>query len=229
MASESGDVPDRCTTLAGPSSFPTTRWTLVLAAGDPNSSGRRADSRATNGGHSAWDIERIWHTIYRGRNAMHGSAVQSAIFYIDIALWDIVGQKWNVPVYKLLGGKINDKIKIYTSYRWGNIPRTADAYRRRTKELVAEGAIAGKWDPFFDEPYTPGVRPEERLDFSRQATLKTSTKLPKWFVECEREVPSLRFVWRPTPNSMWLPRCASQRPSSPTTQCSTKNPCHRKM
>ena len=124
-------------------------------------------------GQSAWDIEKIWHTIYRGRNAMHGSAVQSAIACIDIALWDVVGQKVNVPVYKLLGGKINKQIKIYTSYRWGNIPRTADAYRQRTKELVAEGAIAGKWDPFFDEPYTPGVGPEERLDFSRQATLKT--------------------------------------------------------
>ena len=124
-------------------------------------------------GQSAWDIEKIWNTIYRGRNAMHGSAVQSAIACIDIALWDIVAQKLNVPVYKLLGGKVNDRIKIYTSYRWGDIPRTADAYRQRTKELVAEGALAGKWDPFFDEPYTPGVRPEERLDFSRQATLKT--------------------------------------------------------
>jgi galactonate dehydratase len=124
-------------------------------------------------GQSAWNIEKIWQTIYRGRNAMHGSAVQSAISCIDIALWDIVGQKLNVPVYKLLGGKINDQIKIYTSYRWGSIPRTADAYRQRTKELVAEGALAGKWDPFFDEPYTPGVRPDERLDFSRQAALKT--------------------------------------------------------
>jgi len=124
-------------------------------------------------GQSAWDIEKIWHTLYRGRNAMHGSAVQSAISSIDIALWDIVAQKLNVPLYKLLGGKIHDRIRIYTSYRWGGIPRTAEAYKKRTQELVAEGAIAGKWDPFFDEPYTPGVRPEERLDFSRQATLKT--------------------------------------------------------
>ncbi len=124
-------------------------------------------------GQSAWNIEKIWHTLYRGRNAMHGSAVQSAIACIDIALWDIVAQKLNVPLYKLLGGKINDQIKIYTSYRWGNIPRTAEAYAKRTRELVAEGAIACKWDPFFDEPYTPGIRPEERLDFSRQATLKT--------------------------------------------------------
>jgi galactonate dehydratase len=104
---------------------------------------------------------------------MHGSAVQSAISAIDIALWDIVAQKLNVPVYKLLGGKVNEKIKIYTSYRWGRIPRTAEAYRKRTQELVAEGAIAGKWDPFFDEPYTPGMNPAERLDFSRQATLQT--------------------------------------------------------
>src|SRR5579871_5699644 len=95
-------------------------------------------------GQSAFDIERIWATIFRARNAMHGSAVQSSISAIDMALWDIVGQKLNLPVYKLLGGKINDKIKIYTSYRWGNIPRTADAYRQRTKELVAEGALAGK-------------------------------------------------------------------------------------
>jgi galactonate dehydratase len=51
--------------------------------------------------HSAWDIEEIWYTFYRGRNAKHGSAAQSAISAIDIALWDIVGQKLNVPVYRL--------------------------------------------------------------------------------------------------------------------------------
>lgn len=106
---------------------------------------------------SAWDIEKIWNLIYRGRAAMHGSAVQSAISCIDIALWDIVGQKLGVPCYKLLGGKVNERLKIYVSNRWGDIPRTADAYKKRTKELIAEGAIAGKWDPLFDVPYTPNM------------------------------------------------------------------------
>ena len=101
-------------------------------------------------GQSAWDIEKIWHTIYRARNAMHGSAVQSAISAIDIALWDIVGQKLGVPLYKLLGGKVNERLRIYTSYRWGEIPRTAEAYARKTRELIAAGAVAGKWDPFPD-------------------------------------------------------------------------------
>lgn len=102
-------------------------------------------------GQSAFDIERTWAMIFRARNPQHGSSVQSALSAIDIALWDIVGQKLNVPVYKLLGGKVNDKIKIYRG-AWGGIPRTADAYRQRTKELVAEGTEAGVVDLFFDEP-----------------------------------------------------------------------------
>jgi galactonate dehydratase len=110
-------------------------------------------------GASAWDIEKIWNTIYRSRNEMHGSHVQSAMSAIDIALWDIVGQQLGVPVYKLLGGKVNDQIRIYTSYRWGNIPRTADAYAKRTRELIAEGATAGKFDPFF-EPYAYNINLE---------------------------------------------------------------------
>jgi galactonate dehydratase len=34
-------------------------------------------------GQSAWDIEKIWYTLYRGRNTMHGSSVQSPISAID--------------------------------------------------------------------------------------------------------------------------------------------------
>jgi L-alanine-DL-glutamate epimerase-like enolase superfamily enzyme len=81
-------------------------------------------------------------------------------------LWDVVGQKLGVPVYKLLGGKLRDRIRIYTSYRWGRIERTREAYAKRTKELVAEGAMAGKYDPFFD-----------RVDADRQVSLKTLREL----------------------------------------------------
>jgi galactonate dehydratase len=123
-------------------------------------------------GRSAWDIEKIWYTLYRGRNAMHGSAVQSAISAVDIALWDIVGQKLNVPTYRLLGGKVNDKLKKYLSSPFGRLPRTPEAYGKRTKELVAQGALAGKWDPF--------ITPEGEINLAgtdynlpRQATLHT--------------------------------------------------------
>ena len=101
---------------------------------------------------SAWDIERLWRRMYIVEENTLGGTLYAAISAIDIALWDIVGKKLNVPVYKLLGGKIHDRLRIYTSYRWGNIPRTAEAYARRTRELIAQGATAGKYDPFGAYP-----------------------------------------------------------------------------
>lgn len=109
-------------------------------------------------GESAWDIERLWRRMYIVEENTLGGTLYAAISAVDIALWDIVGKQLNAPVYQLLGGKIHDPIRIYTSYRWGNIPRTADAYRERTRQLMAEGATAGKYDPFG--PY-PG--PERQL------------------------------------------------------------------
>ncbi|HTM50380.1 MAG TPA: mandelate racemase/muconate lactonizing enzyme family protein [Bryobacteraceae bacterium] len=103
-------------------------------------------------GQSAWDVEKLWRRMYIVEENTLGGALFAAISAIDIALWDILGKKLNVPVYKLLGGKIHDRLRIYTSYRWGNIPRTADAYRKRTRELIEQGATAGKYDPFGAYP-----------------------------------------------------------------------------
>src|ERR1700753_2053773 len=37
----------------------------------------------------------------------------AAVSAIEIALWDIAGQVAGVPVYKLLGGKIRDRVRVY--------------------------------------------------------------------------------------------------------------------
>lgn len=103
-------------------------------------------------GESAWNIEKIWRKAYIAEENTLGGTLYAALSAIDIALWDILGKKLNVPVYKLLGGKIHDSIRIYASYRWGNIPRTRDAYFARTRELMAQGATAGKYDPFGAYP-----------------------------------------------------------------------------
>lgn len=103
-------------------------------------------------GESAWDIERLWRRMYIVEENTLGGTLYAAMSAVDIALWDIVGKQLGAPVYQLLGGKIHDPLRIYTSYRWGNIPRTADAYRERTRQLMAEGATAGKYDPFGAYP-----------------------------------------------------------------------------
>ncbi|MBM3727021.1 MAG: mandelate racemase/muconate lactonizing enzyme family protein [Acidobacteria bacterium] len=119
-------------------------------------------------GQSAWDIERHWRRMYITEENTLGGTLYAAISAIDIALWDIVGKKLNVPVYKLLGGKVRDTLRIYASYRWGNIPRTAEAYHRRTKELMAEGATAGKWDPFGAYPGPDRQLPTATLNEVRE-------------------------------------------------------------
>jgi L-alanine-DL-glutamate epimerase-like enolase superfamily enzyme len=56
------------------------------------------------------DVERVLLKIRRlGAFKPWGSAVSA----IEIALWDIAGQVAGVPVYKLLGGKIRDRVRAY--------------------------------------------------------------------------------------------------------------------
>jgi galactonate dehydratase len=119
-------------------------------------------------GQSAWDIERLWRRMYITEENTLGGTLYAAISAIDIALWDIVGKKLGAPVYQLLGGKIHDRLRIYASYRWGDIPRTADAYRARTRELMAEGATAGKYDPFGEYPGPERQLPTTTLNEVRE-------------------------------------------------------------
>jgi len=61
-------------------------------------------------GEDPTDVERVMLKIRRlGAFKPWGSAVSA----FEIALWDIAGQVAGVPVYKLLGGKIRDRVRIY--------------------------------------------------------------------------------------------------------------------
>jgi len=42
-----------------------------------------------------------------------GPQMTHVISAIDMALWDIAGRCWGVPVYRLLGGPTRDKIRLY--------------------------------------------------------------------------------------------------------------------
>lgn len=61
--------------------------------------------------------EKIWELMFDSLNnpLTYPGLGGSAISAIDIALWDIVGKKLNVPVHVLLGGKVKDKIHCYAT------------------------------------------------------------------------------------------------------------------
>ena len=93
-------------------------------------------------------IEALWQKIFRAFTYVGTrGAVSAAISGIDIALWDIRGKVLGVPVYKLLGGEVRDRIALYTHPPRPETPAQAAADAR---EIVASGHRALKLDPFWE-------------------------------------------------------------------------------
>lgn len=59
-------------------------------------------------------IEHLYQKLYRVPFFRGGVIGLSAISGIEHALWDILGKSLNVPVYKLIGGNVRDKVRMYT-------------------------------------------------------------------------------------------------------------------
>ncbi|HYW43300.1 MAG TPA: enolase C-terminal domain-like protein [Bryobacteraceae bacterium] len=65
-------------------------------------------------GEDPFNVERIWDILWR--SSMYygrGGLVTYAISGVDIALWDLVGNALQLPVYKLLGGETKPRIPAY--------------------------------------------------------------------------------------------------------------------
>jgi galactonate dehydratase len=93
------------------------------------------------------DIEAIWHDSYRDAYFRGGPVLMSAISAIDMALWDILGKDLGVPVYRLLGGAVRDRVPCYAN-GWFVGAKTPEDFARKAADAVRDGFGAVKWDPF---------------------------------------------------------------------------------
>lgn len=67
------------------------------------------------------DIERAVHILKKHSFWRLGVIGMSAISGIEMALWDILGKHFGVPVWRLLGGKVRDKVRVYTHLGFGDM------------------------------------------------------------------------------------------------------------
>ncbi|MEE8807750.1 MAG: mandelate racemase/muconate lactonizing enzyme family protein [Lactimicrobium sp.] len=108
--------------------------------------------------------EKIWNKLYYGCfwGYNGGPVVFGAISAFDLAMWDIRGKKFNVPVWMLLGGKLRDSLRAYASQLqmgWGvgrHHATSPQDYAQVTKTAMEKGFDAVKINfTTFKEDGTP--------------------------------------------------------------------------
>ena len=94
-------------------------------------------------------IEHHWQHVYRSAFFRGGNVLMSALSGIDQALWDIAGKHYDVPAYKLLGGAVRDRIRVYAHWGlgWDDSDESLAAARERLDMLLAKGYTAFKSGP----------------------------------------------------------------------------------
>lgn len=61
-------------------------------------------------GENPCNVDRLFHKIKQfGGPSRQGGGVSG----VEIALWDLAGKAWGVPLWQLLGGRFRDRIRVY--------------------------------------------------------------------------------------------------------------------
>jgi galactonate dehydratase len=104
---------------------------------------------------------RIWQELYRSQYFEGGRVLLAAQSAIDIALHDLAGKAWGVPVYQLLGGKHRDFVPGFATASGD----TAEKVLAGVRLLTAHGWNAIRTMPVMSAPpSTPGIyEPRETL------------------------------------------------------------------
>jgi galactonate dehydratase len=98
-------------------------------------------------GADPFDIEALVQRMKRGDYGRPGEIMMSGIACVEMACWDIVGKALGQPVWRLLGGKVRDRVKAYAN-GWYTVERTPEEFHAAARRVVDRGYRALKFDPF---------------------------------------------------------------------------------
>jgi L-alanine-DL-glutamate epimerase-like enolase superfamily enzyme len=104
-------------------------------------------------GRDPFRIESFWRESYgSGFSLRPDLTLLGVISGLEMACWDIIGKALQQPIYNLLGGLVNERLRSYT-YLYPGPGETDDFYHdadrsaARAAEYVAQGFTALKFDP----------------------------------------------------------------------------------
>ncbi len=138
-------------------------------------------------GHNPANLEEMRFLIANPTASLYNNRTQ-ILAALEFACLDILGQKWNVPVYEILGGKLQDKVPFasYLFFRYPN-PKTGSGEVRTIEQLVNHAKDL-----------------KEKYGFTSHK-LKGGVFAPEYELECYRAIADAldgdRF--RFDPNAVW--------------------------
>jgi galactonate dehydratase len=115
------------------------RWPSVVAG--------IAEGFRSIAGQDPTTIERHWATLNDKVYWSGGASSRAALAAIDQALWDITGKAYGLPVYKLMGGAVRERVPVYLNQWWAGYTSTEDLIEK-AQMAIDRGASALKWYPF---------------------------------------------------------------------------------
>src|SRR5271170_728027 len=122
-------------------------------------------------GEDARDIHRLFRKLQLSTSGAGSVAgiIYNAISGIEAALWDILGQWLDVPIYRLLGGKFRDRVRIYADCHGGEALESLDEVLRSRPPSWARDPKHAARDYYGDAGEDPPASPD---DYRRQALAK---------------------------------------------------------
>jgi galactonate dehydratase len=111
-------------------------------------------------GEDPFDVENHTLKLFREVYSDGGQIQGAALSGIEFACWDIMGKVTQQPVYKLIGGRCHDRLRVYAN-GWYRGPREPQSFHDKAKGVMARGYTALKFDPFG-----AAWRYVERTDFA---------------------------------------------------------------
>jgi galactonate dehydratase len=104
-------------------------------------------------GRSIFDVEWFRAQVAPVLAAHPDSRANIAASALEQCLWDLQGKALSLPAYALLGGRIQDRLRVYANINRSTEPRTPDGFARMAERAIASGFDAIKLAPFDDMPH----------------------------------------------------------------------------
>jgi galactonate dehydratase len=122
-------------------------------------------------GRDPFQIESLWRESYgSGFSLRPDISLLGVISGLEMACWDIIGKAVEQPIYNLMGGKVNERLRSYTylypaAGEGDDFYHDADRSAARAAEYAAQGFTGLKFDPTGGfSAYDPRQPTQEALE-----------------------------------------------------------------